>query len=465
MRNLFLGAFWAVVSVAPSAQGSEFYPLGAGDTWTYERLVRNPYPSALYTDGLRHVTAGADTTIDGAAYRLMDVQYTDYAGTTTGTARCAARVAGAAEAIVWVALRGACGALEAGLEISQGGAPAPATYYVGGLPYEGVARQTTYRVRLAAGLGVVESEDVASGMSPVRRNHLLHATVGGVTVGTSPDPAAWHSYYSLAVGDRHVTRWAGRYSSGHTSRVVVGEETIGGVVYMRVHMTSYDAATVPAATGTATTWERYRDDLGCAVQRQPDGSEACVTPTLGGRRTTSRTATTTVAGQTVTARVIEVADGTRNTTTMGSFSRYVEGIGEAAYNSWNTSGPSGGHYFNENLVYAFVSGVGTGAEPGWAVWPTADEPGPGLAPALALRLAGSNPTAGPVRLRADSAAPRTVRLTVTDVLGRIVEARDVTLGAGTTDVQMDFGGHAAGRYRVQMRDAAGTSAAVSVVRR
>lgn len=458
MRALLLGLGLALAS-SSAAQGSEFYPLAEGDMWTYEQSTDVNFGSFDSFTGYRRVEARGDTLIAGETYRLVDVTSLDHVLRTTATARCAVRVQPATETPEWIALHGDCGADEAGLSFSE--PPATGDYTVGGIPYTGPIRigrlsGVDYAVQ-AFQIGLVY------GMTPFtdsgdRRLQRLHvATVGGTTYGAPLDSTAWREFAPLAVGTRHLYHRSSRHSgAGYYSRSVVSATSIDGRDYAVVAVQNYSLQGV--LLDTQTVYERYRDARGCVVRL---GSETC---SWGGMdedlrlRSKVEPGAVIIGGQTVARPVFR---DTRRTGFADGYVSYASGIGLVSYHSGSAGGPGGGSWDAGVLEYAQIEGESYGTLPAWVTWPVAGEPLPSSA-RLALRLAGANPTRGIARLLVESATSRTVELTVTDILGRVVERRSLVLSPGTTPVAVNLQPHADGVYRVRVAEDGRQAATLAV---
>lgn len=461
-RLLRVALVLALAPAAVRAQGTDFYPLAEGDSWIFERSeddvrLGGPYTALL---GYRRVEARGDTLIAGDAYRLVDVTHLDVALQTTGTARCAVRAEPGTHTPIWIALQGDCAAAETGQPFDE--STEPTDYSVGGVVYNGTLRlrysTSAYSEALAQHVGVIRAK-VLSGNFWLHWQRLQAATVGGVAYGVAPDPTAWREFAPLAVGTRHVYRWeSSPNSSGYAATSVVGTVREDGRDYARVVRQSYSSAGV--LLNTLTHLYRHDDARGCVAVREDNGSEGCTTS--GDLRLRSHVGlqTVSIGGETVERLTFE---DVRRTGFSDGRVRHASGIGLVSSHSGSAGGPGGGSSSSTTLVYAEVDGVSYGTLPPWVVFPVADEPAPASA-ALAVRLAGPNPTGGVVRLRVASPAAGDARVDVVDVLGRTVASRRLALVAGETTVQVDLGPHAAGVYRVRVATPDGSTATLAVTR-
>lgn len=460
--RLWTSVLLTAAAPAVSAQGASYYPLNEGDEWTYERTSTSRGTFAEFV-GYRHVAARADTTIGGEPYRLLDVTFRDVAQTVDSTARCAARVDPASGAPVWVALSGTCEAYENGIPF--GTAPvANSTFYVGETPYTGRQRVVTQsdveRGAASEGVGLLRAAGPGvAGEFPwlgltIPRQTLLRARVSGVTYGEMPSPMAWREFAPLAVGDRHLYRSESRNGvTRYYLRAVVGTREVQGVAYAVVTTRSPGVPDVES-------YRRFRDDLGCVVLRQPDGSESCTQAgTTIHVRSKIRAGTVVIEGEPFPGRIISDYATAETSTQQITF---VAGIGIVSETYSNTT-PA--NYSRYNLVYASVGGVEVGTEPAWAQWPAvaAEESGP-VPASLTLRAPVPNPTSAVALLRVESDAARLVRLVVADALGRVVERRDVLVLEGVSEISVDLRRQAAGVYRVRLSDDRGATSVVAVTR-
>lgn len=467
MCRLLVALVVGLVSASALAQGTAFYPLGAGDTWTYEQSLDELVLGGAYDQltGYRRVEARADTLIDSDAYRLVDVTYLDYALRTTATARCAVRAEPTSQTPTWIALRGDCGAPESGRSFLD--ATAPTTYSVGGVVYNSPLQldnaASAYSSALAPSVGMIRALTI-SGTGTVGTWQRLHAaTVGGMTYGVAPDSTAWREFAPLAVGTRHVYRWVDNLggsssTSGFLATSIVGTRSVDGHDYAVAIGQSYSSEGV--LLGTSTSLRRHDDARGCVVSRQANGSEECLAS--GDLRLRSHAEVREITLGSETFNRLAFAE-VRRTGFLDGQVLHASGIGHVYTYSGSAGGPGGGFTSDLVLRYAEVDGVSYGTLPAWVTWPVADEPAPSEA-GLSIRLAGANPTSGLARLRVASPAAGAARLAVVDVLGRTVVSRDLTLVAGEADLTVDLTPQAAGVYRVRVTGDDGAVATLAVTR-
>lgn len=474
-RSQIAAVLFVVLSTSAQAQGAPaFYPLGDGDTWTYERMDRDGNSESRFT-GYRRVTVLSDTTIEGDAYKTARVEFLRFSQAIDSTSRCAVRLVGADAVVEWRSVRGACGASESGLPL---GSVVPATqlYFIGGLPYEGPTRTASasypYPYALTAeGVGAVMTRIWPGGVS--EQQNLLAATVGGTPYGEMPGPTAWRAFQPLFVGDRwayqRVLSRLSPYQTSYRTYTVAGTQAVDGVPYFRVVVTNYDAAFAVVAAQTQL-W-RHRDDLGCVVIRGGSGVETCryegYDEGLASVRVQSlmRDGTVDIGGQTVVARVIRDSCGAGGGGPGGAIA-IAAGIGSVS-TSRNSGGSGGGFNSEDQLMYARIGGVKFveyGAAPSWAVWnaPTGGEDGADTPEAFAARLAGPNPTRSAVSLHVRIPYASSVRLDVYDVLGRRVTGGVEDVPAGDQTVAVDLTGQAPGAYLVRVTGPGGARASVPV---
>ncbi len=465
-RSLLVGLALSLWAHTALAQGTDFYPLNQGDTWTFEQVRETVFNQFAQLEGYRQVDVVGDTLIAGAAFRLATVTYLDYALRPTSSARCAVRVDAQGTRSQWIPLRGACGALENGLEFA-GLVPVTESMQIGYLFYD-VSTLTNpsdgstngfYYAILGESIGLLRSRD-SQVNNQFNRQVLLRASVAGQTYGsTLPDSETWRVFEPLSVGTRHVYHYSSSHGgSGYVATSIEGTTTVEDVDYAVAVIQSYSLA--GTLTQTSTALYRHNDSRGCVVRRNANGTEACIRRGDLRLRSKVREISFTIGPDTIER--VGFVDFVRRSF-YGGRVIYASGIGMTLYESGSAGGTGGGSWDNSRLEYAMVDGMSVGTLPTWVVWPVADEPVPASA-RLSLRLNGANPTRGAVHLRVASAAAGPARLDAVDVLGRTVVAREIALVAGETPVTVDLAPHAAGVYRVRVTTADGAAVTVPVTR-
>ena len=298
---------------------------------------------------------------------------------------------------------------------------------------------------------------------------LVYAHVGGQTYGAPvegipyvPDLTPPASYYPLGIGDQWVYSQFNVIFHGYTRRTVLRDSVVGDRTYAVVESAAYDLrAEVPAWERTDPRLLRFDLETTDIVERLADGREFVVIPDLGADFFGCPAAPfgegceyyfETYPGEPITIRIgeeevsvpsIKLPNGGASDPWPPGF---AAGIGKLGW----------GGAWNEQLEYVRVAGSEFGSKP------VAGEDGP-EAPTLALAVA-PNPTAGPLAVAFDLAAPSVVTAEAFDALGRRVWRRETALGAGRQRLALDAGAWAPGLYVVRV--AAGDETATArVVRR
>ncbi|MEM1043793.1 MAG: T9SS type A sorting domain-containing protein [Bacteroidota bacterium] len=191
-------------------EGDRFYPLGLGDTWTYE--VERGYCEYFTWDctpffrGQVERTVVADTLISGTPWSVAEVERRSLGGEVVDASRCAVRVTDDGR-VVGRAIQGTCDTVERTIQ-RQGGtwntryptkpdvAPAvveidDAFYDVDGtrtfqIDVDPRERYPKTSITAAADLGVTSYGMDSGGYSFYRWGRLVYAEVGGVIYDDGP---------------------------------------------------------------------------------------------------------------------------------------------------------------------------------------------------------------------------------------------------------------------------------------